>query len=98
MELNTITQGDCLETLKTLPGQSVDTHVTSPPYYMPHDYGIAGNIGLEETPDLYVAKLLAVFGEVRRVLKDEGTLWVNIGDGYNGSGKNRGNTRPLSDK
>jgi DNA modification methylase len=98
MELNTIIQGDCLETLKTLPDKSVDTRVTSPPYYMPCDYGVAGQIGLEETPDLYIAKLIAVFSEARRVLKDEGTLWVNMGDSYNGGGKNTGNTRPLSGK
>jgi DNA modification methylase len=96
--INTIIQGDCLETLKTLPDKSVDCCVTSPPYYMLRDYGDAGQIGLEEMPDLYVAKLLAVFGEARRVLKDEGTLWVNIGDSYNGSGKNKGNTRPLNGK
>jgi DNA modification methylase len=94
MELNTIIEGDCLETLKTLPDKSIDTCVTSPPYYMLRDYGVPGQIGLEETPDMYIAKLLAVFDETRRVLKDAGTLWVNIGDSYNGSGKNKGNTRP----
>jgi DNA modification methylase len=89
MELNVIIQGDSLDALKTLPDKSVDCCVTSPPYYTLRDYGIAGQIGLEETPDLYIERLLGVFREVRRVLKDEGTLWVNIGDTYNG-GRNNG--------
>jgi DNA modification methylase len=98
METNAIIQGDCLDILKTLPDKSVDCCVTSPPYYMLRDYGIAGQIGLEETPDEYISKLTAVFNEVYRVLKNEGSLWLNIGDSYNGSGKNSGNTRPLSSK
>lgn len=78
--------GDCLETLKTLPDASVQCCVTSPPYYGLRDYGVAGQIGLEETPEAYVAKLVAVFQEVKRVLKDDGTFWLNLGDSYNGSG------------
>ena len=74
--------GDCLETLKTLPDCSVQTCVTSPPYFGLRDYGVEGQIGLEETPEAYVAKLVAVFREVRRVLKDDGTLWLVIGDSY----------------
>jgi len=133
--------GDCLEMLKTLPDNTVDCCVTSPPYYGLRDYGtgkwiggdpncphkrlskysaktipghaqieLAGNvgdaiyksvcplcgavredkqIGLEETPEAYIQKLVLVFREVRRVLKDDGTLWVNIGDSYAGSGKGR---------
>jgi site-specific DNA-methyltransferase (adenine-specific) len=77
--------GDCLETLKTLPDGCVQTCVTSPPYYGLRDYGVEGQIGLEETPEAYVAKLVAVFREVRRVLKDDGTLWLNLGDSYAGS-------------
>lgn len=81
-----IIQGDALETLKTLPDESVNTCVTSPPYYALRDYGIDGQIGLEQTPDEYIQKLVDVFSEVRRVLRNDGTLWVNIGDSYWGSG------------
>lgn len=139
---NKVLQGDCLEVLKTIPSNSVDCCVTSPPYYGLRDYGtgkwiggdencphkrmskqsqytitghaqsqLVGNvgdaiyktvcplcgairedkqIGLEETPLEYIDKLVSVFGEVKRVLKDDGTLWVNIGDSYNGNKK--GNT------
>jgi site-specific DNA-methyltransferase (adenine-specific) len=74
--------GDCLETLRALPANSVNCAVTSPPYFGLRDYGMDGQIGLEETPDQFVARLVAVFREVRRVLTDDGTLWVNIGDSY----------------
>ena len=77
-----IITGDCRETLKTLPAESVQTCVTSPPYFGLRDYGHAAQIGLEETPDEYVAQLVAVFREVRRVLRDDGTLWLNLGDSY----------------
>jgi DNA modification methylase len=82
-----ILQGDCREVLKTLPDCSVHCCVTSPPYFGLRDYGCAGQIGLESTPDAYVAELVAVFREVRRVLRDDGTLWLNLGDSYSGSGK-----------
>jgi len=87
----TLLQGDCLEVLKTLPDASVQTCVTSPPYFGLRNYGVDGQIGLEETPEAYVAKLVAVFREVRRVLKDDGTLWLNLGDSYVHSqpGRNR---------
>lgn len=74
--------GDCMASLATLPDCSVNCCVTSPPYYGLRDYGNAGQIGLEESPDAYVAKLVAVFREVRRALTDDGTLWLNIGDSY----------------
>lgn len=74
--------GDCLEVLRTLPDASVQCCVTSPPYFGLRDYGHAGQIGLESTPDAFVAKLVAVFAEVRRVLRDDGTLWLNLGDSY----------------
>jgi len=61
--------------------------VTSPPYFGLRDYGCNGQIGLEQTPDEYVAKLVSVFREVKRVLRDDGTLWLNLGDSYAGSGK-----------
>jgi DNA modification methylase len=74
--------GDCIEQMRTLPDQSVHTCVTSPPYFGLRDYGHEGQIGLEETPDAFVAKLVEVFREVRRVLRDDGTLWLNLGDTY----------------
>lgn len=77
-----ILHGDCRETLKTLPDQSVNCCVTSPPYYGLRDYGHEGQVGLEETPDAFVQKLIDVFREVKRVLRDDGTLWLNIGDTY----------------
>lgn len=80
-----IYQGDCLEILKQLPDESIDCCVTSPPYYGLRDYGVDGQIGLEETPEDYIKKLTEVFHEVKRVLKNDGTLWVNIGDTYNTS-------------
>lgn len=79
--------GDALEQLKTIESGTVNTCVTSPPYYGLRDYGVDGQIGLEETPEQYISKLVDVFREVRRVLRDDGTLWVNIGDSYAGSGK-----------
>ena len=75
--------GDCRAILPTLPDASVQCCVTSPPYYGLRDYGVEGQIGLEPTPDEYVAAMVAVFREVRRVLRDDGTLWLNIGDSYN---------------
>jgi len=73
-------QGNCLESLKTLPEKSVQCCVTSPPYFNLRDYGIDGQIGRENSPKEYIVSLVAVFDEVRRVLKDDGVLWVNIGD------------------
>jgi DNA modification methylase len=75
--------GDVLEQLATLPDGCVQTCVTSPPYWGLRDYGVPGQLGLEPTPDEWVAKMVAVFREVRRVLRDDGTAWVNMGDGYN---------------
>lgn len=80
-------QGDCLEVLQGLPDVSINCCVTSPPYYGLRDYGVNGQIGLEETPDEYIEKLVNVFREVKRVLRDDGTLWLNIGDSYAGSNK-----------
>lgn len=79
--------GDALDSLKTLPDESVQCCVTSPPYWGLRDYGVVGQLGLEKTPDEYVARMVAVFREVRRVLRKDGTLWLNIGDSYAGSGK-----------
>jgi site-specific DNA-methyltransferase (adenine-specific) len=74
--------GDARAKLRTLPAESVDCCVTSPPYFGLRDYGVAGQIGLEKTPDAFVASLVEVFREVRRVLKPEGTCWLNLGDSY----------------
>ncbi len=74
--------GDVRQTLSTLPEKSVQCCVTSPPYFGLRDYGVDGQIGLEPTPDEFVAQLVAVFREVRRVLRDDGTLWLNLGDSY----------------
>ena len=78
--------GDCRERLAELPDESVHCCVTSPPYYGLRDYGVDGQLGLEESPDAYVAGLVEVFREVRRVLRDDGTLWLNLGDSYAGGG------------
>lgn len=83
-----ILHGDALTILKTLPDESVNCCVTSPPYYGLRDYGVDGQIGLEKTPEEYVAKMVEVFREVRRVLRRDGTLWLNLGDSY-GAASNR---------
>lgn len=75
---------DVIQGLKKLPENSVDCCVTSPPYFALRDYGVDKQIGLEETPQEYICKLTEVFMEVHRVLKPSGTLWINIGDSYNG--------------
>jgi DNA modification methylase len=82
-----ILTGDCLDVLRSMPEcLRVNCCVTSPPYYRLRDYGMAGQIGLEETPDAYVAKMVEVFREVRKRLTDDGTLWLNIGDSYAATG------------
>lgn len=80
-----ILQGDALAQLRTLPNDSVHTCVTSPPYWGLRDYGVDGQIGLEDSLDDWVAKMVEVFREVRRVLRHDGTLWLNLGDAYAGS-------------
>jgi DNA modification methylase len=90
MNLNHIYTGDALEVLKTLPDNSVHCCITSPPYYGLRNYGVDGQIGLEDTPEEYIDRLAAVFMEVRRVLKHDGTLWIVIGDSYAGSGRGIG--------
>jgi DNA modification methylase len=78
----TLIQGDCRDVLKTLESESVHCCVTSPPYWGLRDYGVASQIGLEPTPELWVAALVGVFREVRRVLRKDGILWLNLGDAY----------------
>jgi len=85
-----ILHGDCLAQLKNLPDASVQCCVTSPPYWGLRDYGVEGQLGLEATPDAYAQKMVAVFSEVRRVLKDDGTCWVNLGDSYASATKGSG--------
>lgn len=87
MQANIIHNQNCLDGLKLLPDNSIDCCVTSPPYFGLRDYGTEEQIGMEQTPDEFVDKLVQVFSEVKRVLKPEGTLWLNLGDSYNGSGK-----------
>lgn len=85
-----IIAGDCLDSLRGLPDESVHCCVTSPPYWGLRDYGVAGQIGLERSPEDFVARLVDVFREVRRVLRSDGTLWLNLGDCYaTGSGSAR---------
>ena len=84
-----IINGSAIDILKTLDDESVNCCVTSPPYFNLRDYGVDGQIGLENTPEEYIQKLVEIFREVKRVLKNDGTLWVNIADSYAGSGKGR---------
>ena len=83
-ETVTLLQGDALEQARTLPDESVDCIVTSPPYYGLRDYGAEGQYGLEESPSEYVETMRALFSELRRTLADDGTLWLNVGDSYSG--------------
>lgn len=89
-------QGDCRQVLRTLPDASVHCCVTSPPYFGLRDYGVDGQIGLEPTPAEYVEQMVAVFREVRRVLRDDGTLWLNLGDSYAGYHGNKNAEIPTS--
>ncbi len=84
---NRIYPGDCLEVMKAWPDAFVQTCVTSPPYWGLRDYGIAGQAGMEKSPQDYVAKIVKVFREVRRVLRNDGTLWLNLGDSYTSGGR-----------
>lgn len=84
-----ILQGDCVQVLKQMAAESVQMCVTSPPYWGLRDYGVDGQLGLEETPEQFVESMVSVFREVRRVMKEDGTLWVNIGDSYASAAKNR---------
>lgn len=85
-----ILNGDCRAVLRTLPDESVQSVVTSPPYWRQRDYGMAGQLGLEPTPEEYIADLVGIMGEVRRVLRDDGTCWINIGDKWASGGNGGG--------
>ncbi|MDR2004111.1 MAG: site-specific DNA-methyltransferase [Prevotella sp.] len=89
--INTIIEGDALEVLKTLPSNLVNCIVTSPPYYRQRDYGFKSQIGMEATPEKYINRLVEIFREAKRVLRNDGTLWVNIADSYANSGKGGAN-------
>jgi DNA modification methylase len=86
MEIN-IYQGDCLKIMKDMPSSFINCCVTSPPYWGLRDYGVDDQLGLETNHQDYVNKMVEVFREVRRILRDDGTLWLNLGDSYSGSGK-----------
>jgi len=91
MILNQVVCTDALTGLKELPSESVDMCITSPPYWGLRDYGVENQLGLEPTLEEYLLKLVEIFREVRRVLKDDGTLWVNVGDRYSGGASNNRN-------
>lgn len=98
-----IINADVMEGLRQLPDESVHCVVTSPPYWGLRDYGVDGQIGLEATPEMFVARMVDVFGEVRRVLRKDGTCWVNLGDSYcstdkwGGGGPNTGKQTVAAD-
>lgn len=89
MELNQIYNLNCLEGLKQLPDESVQCCVSSPPYWGLRDYKVKGQLGQEKTPEEFIENMVSVFSEVKRVLKKDGTLWLNIGDSYASAPKNR---------
>jgi DNA modification methylase len=83
--INSIINGDSLHVLKTIPNEYVNCCITSPPYWGLRDYGVEGQLGLEKTPGEYVNEMVEVFREVKRILKKDGTLWLNLGDSYAGN-------------
>jgi len=98
MKLNHIYQGDVINRLKDLPDRSIQCVVTSPPYWGLRDYGVSGQLGLESTPEEYVKNMVEVFREVKRVLKHDGTVWLNLGDSYASSIKGDNRTREEKQK
>ena len=86
-EHGTLYCGDSLDVLKSMADESVDCCITSPPYWGLRDYGCNGQLGLEKSPEEYVANMVQLFREVRRVLKADGVLWLNLGDSYAGGGR-----------
>jgi DNA modification methylase len=86
----TLLCGDAYEQLRKMKSRSVQCVCTSPPYWGLRDYGVEGQLGLEPTPSEYISKLVAIFSEIKRVLKDDGTVWLNIGDSYVGSAQSCG--------
>ena len=98
MSENIIINRDCLLALRDLPDESVNCCVTSPPYYALRDYGMDAQIGREDSPEEYIHRLVLVFREVRRVLTEDGTLWLNIADTYCGTGNKGGYLDPKNPK
>ena len=94
----TIIQGDALEELRKMPSNSIHMCCTSPPYWNLRDYSVDGQLGLEKTPQEYVEKMTEVFREVRRVLKDDATLWLNLGDSYAAGGMGAGSGKQLTNR
>ena len=97
METDVVYEGNCIEQMKKIEDNSIQCVVTSPPYWGLRDYGHADQIGLEETPEKYVDDLVKVFSEVKRVLKDDGTIWLNLGDTYyskGGASRHKGYSDP----
>lgn len=82
IEINKVYEGDCVATMKTWPDEFVDCVVTSPPYFNQRDYGVEGQFGNEKTPEEFVENLVNVFKEVKRIIKPEATVWLNLGDSY----------------
>lgn len=95
MNVNEIYQGDCLDVLKIFPDECINCVVTSPPYWGLRDYGINGQIGLEKTPEEYTEKIVKIFNEIKRVLKKDGTIWLNLGDSYASTSKNRSSEQSI---
>lgn len=93
-----VEETDCLAGLRAIPAESVSCVVTSPPYYALRDYGVAGQIGLESTFSEFLANLVDVFREVRRVLRPDGVCWINMGDSFAGSGKGQLGDGSASDR
>jgi len=89
LKLNKIYQGDCLEVMKEIDDKSIDMILTSPPYWGLRDYGVNGQLGQEKTFQEYITKLCDIFDEAKRILKDSGTCWVNLGDTYISKGVGR---------
>jgi len=96
--IGNIVVGDSLSILREIPDGVVNCCVTSPPYWGLRDYGNDGQMGLDKTPEEYVKNMTALFREVRRVLRDDGTLWLNLGDSYNGSGPSGGQGKQYTNK
>lgn len=93
-----VINADVMDGLSQLANESVNCVVTSPPYWGLRDYGVEGQIGLEPTPDAFVAKMVEVFREVRRVLRSDGTLWLNLGDSYAAGGMGAGSGKQLTNR
>lgn len=90
-DLGVLYNGECLEVLKYMPDNSVNCVITSPPYWALRDYGVDGQLGLEKTFQEYINRLCNIFDEVKRVLKKDGTIWVNLGDTYGGNNSRASN-------